>query len=331
MTVRSRLLQFGLAALAPVVCLWGATQWAGAMLAYQPALGTPWINTEVVKIYAPWKLFQWWIAFDAQAPDVFARAGVAGRSRRYRQRCHRHRGSRLAGGPSGAKRQPMARPAGRTSPTSSRRSSLPSRGVVLGLYDGRYLRHDGPEHVLAVAPTRSGKGVGLVLPTLLSWTQSAVIHDIKGENWALTAGWRSRFSHCLLFDPDQPSLRPLQSAARSAQGAARGARCAEHRRHPGRSRRRPRAPRPLGEDRARAADRRHPARALRRRREDAGPRRHLPRRSRRARSCAPCRSCSPPTTSAPKSSRWRTRWSPRSPASCSTSRTTSAPAWSRPP
>ncbi|MDO8778312.1 MAG: IncP-type conjugal transfer protein TraG, partial [Burkholderiaceae bacterium] len=51
------------------------------------------------------------------------------------------------------------------------------------------------------APTRSGKGVGLVVPTLLSWPGSAVVHDIKGENWALTAGWRSRFSHCLLFNP----------------------------------------------------------------------------------------------------------------------------------
>jgi type IV secretion system protein VirD4 len=55
--------------------------------------------------------------------------------------------------------------------------------------------------VLAFAPTRSGKGVGLVVPTLLSWPHSAVIHDIKGENWQLTAGWRSRFSHCLLFNP----------------------------------------------------------------------------------------------------------------------------------
>src|SRR5205085_6077520 len=65
----------------------------------------------------------------------------------------------------------------------------------------RYLRHDGPEHVMAFAPTRSGKGVGLVVPTLLGWTGSAVVHDIKGENWQLTAGWRSRFSHCLLFNP----------------------------------------------------------------------------------------------------------------------------------
>ena len=54
---------------------------------------------------------------------------------------------------------------------------------------------------MAFAPTRSGKGVGLVVPTLLSWPGSAVIHDIKGENWNLTAGWRARFSHCLLFNP----------------------------------------------------------------------------------------------------------------------------------
>ena len=42
-------------------------------------------------------------------------------------------------------------------------------GVVLGRFDGRYLRHDGPEHVMCFAPTRSGKGVGLVVPTLLTW------------------------------------------------------------------------------------------------------------------------------------------------------------------
>src|SRR3569623_242405 len=78
---------------------------------------------------------------------------------------------------------------------------LGERGVLLGRLGGEYLRHDGPEHVMAFAPTRSGKGVGLVVPTLLSWTGSAVVHDIKGENWQLKAGWRARFSHCLLFNP----------------------------------------------------------------------------------------------------------------------------------
>ncbi len=66
-----------------------------------------------------------------------------------------------------------------------------------------YLRHAGPEHVLCYAPTRSGKGVGLVIPTLLSWKQSAVITDLKGELWALTAGWRQQHANnkVLRFEP----------------------------------------------------------------------------------------------------------------------------------
>jgi type IV secretion system protein VirD4 len=65
-----------------------------------------------------------------------------------------------------------------------------------------YLRHNGPEHILAFAPTRSGKGVGLVIPTLLSWDESAVIYDITGENYAKTAGFRSKHGHiCFKFSP----------------------------------------------------------------------------------------------------------------------------------
>ena len=78
-------------------------------------------------------------------------------------------------------------------------------GVVLGRYDREYLRHDGPEHVLCFAPTRSGKGVGLVVPTLLTWPGSAIVHDIKGENWQLTAGFRARHGRVLLFDPTNPN------------------------------------------------------------------------------------------------------------------------------
>ena len=66
-----------------------------------------------------------------------------------------------------------------------------------------YLRHAGPEHVLCYAPTRSGKGVGLVVPTLLSWPQSAFVTDLKGELWELTAGWRTRGAgnKALRFEP----------------------------------------------------------------------------------------------------------------------------------
>ena len=83
---------------------------------------------------------------------------------------------------------------------------LSQTGVVVGGWRraGRTvtLRHDGPEHVLAFAPTRSGKGVGLVLPTLLSWPHSALVLDIKGENHALSAGWRASIGQRVLrFDP----------------------------------------------------------------------------------------------------------------------------------
>src|SRR5713101_9280998 len=65
-----------------------------------------------------------------------------------------------------------------------------------------YLRHNGPEHILAFAPTRSGKGVGLVIPTLLTWSESTVVYDIKGENWAKTAGFRAQQGHlCFKFSP----------------------------------------------------------------------------------------------------------------------------------
>ncbi|HIF9415338.1 TPA: type IV secretory system conjugative DNA transfer family protein [Photobacterium damselae] len=77
---------------------------------------------------------------------------------------------------------------------------------IAGAMQLHYLRHNGPEHVLCFAPTRSGKGVGLVLPTLLSWMGSALILDIKGELYTETSGWRSTQGSnvTLLFDPARP-------------------------------------------------------------------------------------------------------------------------------
>ena len=75
-------------------------------------------------------------------------------------------------------------------------------GVTIGGWNSQPLRHNGPEHVLCFAPTRSGKGVGLVLPTLLEWRHSCVVLDIKGENFALTSGWRAaQGQRVLRFDP----------------------------------------------------------------------------------------------------------------------------------
>ncbi|HHF0291832.1 TPA: conjugal transfer protein TraG [Pseudomonas aeruginosa] len=198
--------------------VWGATQWTAAALGYQLRLGSPWFDLLGRPIYHPWKLFEWWFFFGAYAPEVFDTGGaIAGASGMVAvvvaiaMSVWRSRQARLVttyGSARWANAQDI-RQAGLTQPA----------GVFLGQHDRQYLRHEGPEHVLTFAPTRSGKGVGLVVPTLLSWPASAVIHDIKGENWQITAGWRSRFSHCLLFNPTDAksaAYNPLLEVRRGA-------------------------------------------------------------------------------------------------------------------
>lgn len=198
--------------------VWAATQWTAAALGYQLRLGSPWFDFFGTPVYHPWRLFEWWFSFDAYAPRVFNTGGaIAGGSGlaavvvAIAMSVWRSRQSKLVTTYGSARWADVAdiRKAGLTQPA----------GVFLGRYDDQYLRHEGPEHVLTFAPTRSGKGVGLVVPTLLSWPASAVIHDIKGENWQVTAGWRSRFSHCLLFNPTDPksaAYNPLLEVRRGA-------------------------------------------------------------------------------------------------------------------
>ncbi len=198
--------------------IWMATQWAAAMLAYQPELGAPWFKLGSIPVYHPWALFWWWYSYDAYAPEVFDKAGTLAGASGFLG-C----GSAVVGSLWRARQKGKVTTYGSARWASRRevvRAGLvrPS-GIMLGSLHGDYLRHDGSEHVMAFAPTRSGKGVGLVVPTLLSWTGSAVIHDIKGENWTLTSGWRSQFSHCLLFNPtDAASARynPLLEVRRGA-------------------------------------------------------------------------------------------------------------------
>lgn len=91
----------------------------------------------------------------------------------------------------------------------SKKKTVDKHICYVGAYkkDGKvvYLQHTGAEHIIAFAPTRSGKGVGLVLPTLFGWRGSVVVHDIKGENFLLTAGWRKKIGQTILkFSPAEP-------------------------------------------------------------------------------------------------------------------------------
>ena len=83
--------------------------------------------------------------------------------------------------------------AGRT--VEVKKKEVKKSGVVVGInpFTHKLMLHDGPEHMLLVAPTRSGKGVNTIIPTGLVWRHSIFFFDPKGELWANTAGYRKKY------------------------------------------------------------------------------------------------------------------------------------------
>ena len=77
-----------------------------------------------------------------------------------------------------------------------------SVGIVLGRKGARFLTFGGSEHVIVEAPTRSGKGTGIVIPNLLTWQGSVVVLDVKRENYDASAGFRAHYGQDVyLFNP----------------------------------------------------------------------------------------------------------------------------------
>jgi len=78
-------------------------------------------------------------------------------------------------------------------------------GMTMGIYRGKMLVVDKTncQHVLLFAPTGSGKGVGFVIPNLLFWDDSVIVHDVKLENFETTSGYRSQKMRqkCYLWNP----------------------------------------------------------------------------------------------------------------------------------
>ena len=210
---------------------WVSTQYVAAHLQYAPELGPPLATVGELRIYPPWGWALWARLYESRAPTLFKSAGamttlgaVAGAivaaaaalRRRSSGLSSAHGSSRWAT-TSELRKAGLVRDAGivlcqtgdaefRT--TVDRAGSTTTRAARLGAL----VRHDGPEHVFCFAPTRSGKGVGLVIPTLLSWPHSVLVYDIKKENWALTAGWRRQFSRTWRFEPtatDSVRFNPL--------------------------------------------------------------------------------------------------------------------------
>ena len=150
-----------------------ATQTLAARLNYHPSLGP-----NLFHFYPPWSYFVWSYLWRHTNPSIFALAFGVGLmvtlvsflflvlalTRSFRVNPFLHGSARWAD-------ERDIKAAG----------LLNNDGVYVGAWRDkrgtiRYLRHNGPEHILCYAPTRSGKGVGLVVPTLLSWTESAFVN-----------------------------------------------------------------------------------------------------------------------------------------------------------
>lgn len=203
-----------------IVCILGAillglsvaTQYIAYSFEYHPSLGVPWADVSDYSLYAPWKFVLWDLSYGEGYPAEFftgwavilitSLLGAVIAIRKNLSTSHTETASTTHGSAVWASESVL-----------KKANLLCQSGVVLGMNSkGQYIRHDGPEHVKVIAPTRSGKGVGIVVPTLLSCDSSVIVYDLKSENWKLTASYRSKFSNVLYFNPADPnscSFNPL--------------------------------------------------------------------------------------------------------------------------
>lgn len=179
-----------------LIGLSAATQWVGYRLAYHPALGG-W-RVGAIVVYPPWAIFTWARDFGADIPRALNEGyAVVGSTLILATllliatcRLCRRIPVREIGKDRWASRSDM-----------KRAGLLTGNGIVLGYAYNRYLTYDGPEHQLVSGASRSGKGVGHVIPTLLNWNGSVLAYDVKNELWDITAGLRSRLGYCAFFNP----------------------------------------------------------------------------------------------------------------------------------
>jgi type IV secretory pathway TraG/TraD family ATPase VirD4 len=183
-----------------LLALWLATQKVAARCDYDPLLGMALYSGADFKLYFPWDYLIWCYKFGAVIPNIlssvksyFVVALAAGillavfinKQRRFLS---------SHGTASWAKAKDI------------KKTGLSAgKGVILGWnpYKRQFLQHDGPQHILLLAPTRSGKGVGVIIPTCLTWPHSMLVTDVKAENWNFSALYRRKAlkNRVLKFEP----------------------------------------------------------------------------------------------------------------------------------
>ena len=191
------------------------TEWVVHVFGGQAALGSPLIVFGDAQIYAPWRVLDWSKRWSEDYPRPFAIAHAALLVTFLLSVCTAAIGFR----------KKTASPAfGKDSwggfADAEEAALFAKSGTILGELDGEILCFDGPEHQLLVGASRSGKGRGHVIPTLLAWPQSALVLDVKGEladgdprhGFPGTAGFRETLGPVLRFAPtraDSCAFNPL--------------------------------------------------------------------------------------------------------------------------
>jgi len=190
----ARLVLLGLGLLAGLQM---ATQVFAWTYGFDPILGSGLPLHGEAWAYPPWRILVWRRAFGEAQPEAFSSSALLIML------------GAMAGLGVGALTRGDAgrrRIRGWGGMAEARKAGLRAgAGCALGLMEGRLLATVDMRPTLVTGGTRSGKGRGHVTPTLLLWSESVLVHDPKKELWRVTAGWRSRFSHALYFDPRDPA------------------------------------------------------------------------------------------------------------------------------
>ena len=215
----------GVLAIAFVAALLGlsaATQFIAATFDNQPILGAPLFKISDIALYPPWSVFGWTERWAGEFPRPFALARLIV----------------LAGFVASiviavlGLRRPTRLPAFGMQAWAKfadleAAGLFAAQGAVLGKFEGELIAFDGPEHQILIGASRSGKGRGHVVPTLLSWGGSALVLDVKGEldrgdprhGFPGASGFRARLGRVLRFAPtdlDSHCFNPFFEVRRGA-------------------------------------------------------------------------------------------------------------------
>jgi type IV secretion system protein VirD4 len=208
-------------AISVAACVW-ASSFIADTFGHQSALGAPAISLGGASLYPPWRVFEWSARWSEEFPRPFAAAQLIALCgfvfaciiaalilrRDYAMK-------------------PFADGAWGGFDDAQSCGLFAPHGAVLGKLDGEVLCFDGPEHQLLIGASRSGKGRGHVVPTLLAWPHSALVLDIKGEladgderhGFPGTSGFRETLGPVLRFAPtraDSMSFNPLFEVRRGS-------------------------------------------------------------------------------------------------------------------